>query len=158
MTHFRHDAQALVVSALLIAGVASAQAAGSVAGSWSVTYYLDPGHKLGGSQCIVFAKTGGIVGEALSGTWTSTTFTGWDGNWVQRGDAVEWSGFTSDGLATFEAGHQLASDVLAGTDFVHNYGPQGSVTTSSAGTWTGVRTHACPSVHTGRSHPNDPAR
>src|SRR5579864_405482 len=58
----------------------------SIIGSYSVSFYSDPFHVLTATQCIVFSKGASpIVGLSNSGNWVSTTFAGWQGQWVQEG-------------------------------------------------------------------------
>ena len=123
-------------------------------GSWNVTFYLEPGHALGATQCVVFTLTGGIVGEPISGTWLSTTFVGWNGQWFQEGDRVQWYGFTDAGLATSEFGQLVHNNLMAG-EFNHFLPPDG--VTSSAGSWKVARTASCPAAASSAPFGADPA-
>jgi len=71
---------ALLAAPLLLA--AAPALAKFTAGQYTVTFYSGPSHGDTGSQCLVFTKTGGVVGFPNSGTWDSTTFAGWGGNYV----------------------------------------------------------------------------
>lgn len=125
-------------------------------GSWNVTFYLDPGRSTGATQCIVFKQTSGTVGGAVrSGTWTSPTFAGWSGQWIQLGDHVRWFGVTTGGLATEESGNIENFTNLGGVSFNHFFTSDG--VTSSAGSWQAVRVARCmPGYATSSS--KDPSR
>jgi len=113
----------------------------SIEGSWRITFYIEPFHSLGSTQCVVFTVTGGEVGEPLSGTWTSPTVPGWVGRWFQEGEHVQWYGFTSGAaLATSEYG-DLANNSLSQGKFNHFLPPDGR--TSSGGAWRGSRVNTC---------------
>jgi hypothetical protein len=99
---------------------------------WSVQFYLEPNHSAGGIQCIVFTKTGLVLGEPKSGTWTSPSFAGWRGSWIQEGDHVRWYGSTSASLGTAEFGALISAGLCTG-EFAHFFTPGGG--TSSAGSW-----------------------
>jgi hypothetical protein len=106
---------------------------------WSVQFFLEPNHVPGAAQCIVFRKTGGVVGEPNSGSWFSPSFAGWRGQWFQEGDHVQWYGSTSASLGTAEFGGLISGSLCTG-EFAHFATPSGS--TSSAGGWSMVR-RAC---------------
>lgn len=55
----------------------------SIVGSWRVTFYLEPNHTVGGTQCVTFVQNPIQVGEPASGRGFSTTFPGWQGKWIQ---------------------------------------------------------------------------
>ena len=110
-------------------------AVGSTA-QWSVQFFLEPNHAAGSIQCIVFRKTGGVLGEPNSGTWTSPSFPGWMGQWMQEGDHVRWHGSTSTRLGTAEFG-ALTSATFCTGDFAHSFTPSGG--TSSAGSWLMIK-------------------
>ena len=46
----------------------AAAAEPELAGNWNITFYLEPGHFLGATQCVVFTRTGNVVGEPNSGS------------------------------------------------------------------------------------------
>jgi hypothetical protein len=133
----------LVVGAVLAVSAGAVWAApdlvpgpiGSTA-QWSVQFFLEPNHAVGSTQCIVFRKTGGIVGEPNSGTWFSPSFAGWHGQWTQEGDHVRWHGSTSTRLGTAEFG-ALSSATFCTGDFAHVTTPAGG--TSSSGSWIMIR-------------------
>ena len=103
---------------------------------WSVQFFQEPNHAAGSTQCIVFRKTGGVVGEPNSGTWFSPSFAGWHGQWTQEGDHVRWHGSTSTSLGTAEFGALSSASVCTG-DFAHVTTPAGG--TSSSGSWIMTR-------------------
>jgi hypothetical protein len=133
----------LVVGAVLAVSAGAVWAApdlvpgpiGSTA-QWSVQFFLEPNHAVGSTQCIVFRKTGGIVGEPNSGTWFSPSFAGWHGQWTQEGDHVRWHGSTATRLGTAEFG-ALSSATFCTGDFAHVTTPAGG--TSSSGSWIMIR-------------------
>jgi hypothetical protein len=133
----------LVVGAVLAVSAGAVWAApdlvpgpiGSTA-QWSVQFFLEPNHAAGSTQCIVFRKTGGIVGEPNSGTWFSPSFAGWHGQWTQEGDHVRWHGSTATRLGTAEFG-ALSSATFCTGDFAHVTTPAGG--TSSSGSWIMIR-------------------
>jgi hypothetical protein len=129
----------------------------TVQGSWSITFYLEPEHTQGGTQCVVF-KTTRIEGngEERSGIWTSPSFPGWHGEWQQDGDHVQWFGFTRGAaLATSEFGHLPSNRIISG-EFNHYIAPDG--TTSSAGGWVANRVKQCASGAVSEAANSDPAQ
>lgn len=131
--------------AFLATGVLStplAQAASpSVVGNWNVTFFLEPARSTGATQCVVFKLVPGTVGGVpTSGTWTSTTFPGWSGQWVQLGDHVRWFGVTS-ALATTESGNMENANIFGGVSFNHFL--KTNALTSTAGSWNAVRVAQC---------------
>ena len=124
---------------------------------WQVQYFLEPSHSVGGIQCIEFTKTGAVLGESKSGTWTSPSFAGWVGEWIQEGDHVRWYGSTSSSLGTAEFGALISASLCTG-EFAHFSTPSG--TTSSAGSWSMTKTNcaAGPFSATGLTGVGDPAQ
>lgn len=128
----------------------------SVVGSFNVTFFLEPLRSTGATQCIVFRLVPGTVaGEPMSGTWSSPTFPGWTGQWVQLGDHVRWFGVTSS-LATSASGNMANINYFSGVSFNHFL--KTNAATSSAGNWHAVRVAACRvginnNTHTGDSDP-----
>lgn len=115
----------------------------SIVGSWNITFFLEPNHTQGATQCVEFTlNPGSVVGEPLEGQWSSPTFSFWSGDWFQEGEHVQWYGSTSGALATSEYG-DLASSQNSQGKFNHfSLGAPGS-STSSAGAWTGTRVESC---------------
>jgi hypothetical protein len=114
----------------------------NLAGSWSITFYLEDEHTEGATQCVVFTTTKTAPsGEEMEGTWTSPSFSGWQGTWQHDGDYVQWYGFTdAAALATSEFGHLPSNSIISG-EFNHFIPPDG--TTSSAGGWVAKRVADC---------------
>ena len=86
----------LVVGAVLAVSAGSVWAAPDLVpgpidstAEWSVQFFLEPNHAAGSVQCIVFRKTGGVVGEPNSGTWFFPSFAGWHGQWDPGGRSRE---------------------------------------------------------------------
>lgn len=138
----------VLAASTIIAPLAHASSPG-IAGSWNVTFFLEPGRTTGATQCIVFKVVAGTVaGESNSGTWTCPTFPGWTGEWVKQGDHVRWFGVT-DSLATEESGNVQNSKIFGGVSF--NHFNKSTAKTSSAGSWNAVRVGSC----TGTVAPNN---
>lgn len=130
----------LLATTILGAGFAQADSP-SVVGNWNVTFFLETTRSTGATQCITFKLVPGTVaGVATSGTWTSPTFPGWAGQWIQLGDHVRWFGLTP-GLATTEAGNMISPNAFGGVSF--NHFSKTNAATSSAGSWNAVRVAAC---------------
>lgn len=93
----------LVTAAFVLATcflfASSAMAAGpQLAGSWEVTFFPQPSlQTAGATQCVVFVRDGSQLTLPNSGTWTSTTFSGWSGGWIQIGNDFQWYGFFGSG-------------------------------------------------------------
>lgn len=139
---------------LTMARAESATASPNVVGIWNVTFYLEPGRGTGATQCIVFKSVPGIVaGVPTSGTWTSPTFPGWSGQWIQLGDHVRWFGVTSS-LATTESGNLQGARTFGGVSF--NHFAKSNAATSSAGSWTAVRVASCARYNT--ANEDDPSK
>jgi hypothetical protein len=142
------------VLAMCFLFVSSAMAAEpNLAGSWNVTFYLEPNHTTPNTQCVVFIKDGSQVGESNSGTWTSPSVSGWSGEWFQEGEQIQWYGFTSSGLATSETG-SLQTNSKGSAVFNHFI----SGTTSSAGATVMSRVSSCPAAAPKSSGSDDPAK
>jgi hypothetical protein len=103
---------------------------------WSVQFFLEPNHAPAATQCIVFRKTGGVLGEPNSGSWFSPSFAGWQGQWIQEGDHVRWFGSTATRLGTAEFGALISAAICTG-DHAHMLTPSGGA--SSAGSWIMTR-------------------
>jgi hypothetical protein len=123
-------------------GTAQASTEPNLEGSWSITFYLEDEHTEGATQCVVFTTTQTAPsGEERNGTWTSPSFSGWQGTWQQDGDHIQWYGFTdAAALATSEFGHLPSNSIISG-EFNHFIPPNG--TTSSAGGWVAKRVEDC---------------
>lgn len=108
-----------------IVGAHSALAASPV-GEWKVTFYLEPGLSTGATQGICFKA---------DGTWYSTTFAGWDGDWLWKGDRLRWYGDTGS-LGTAEFGQFSSKRKFAG-EFAHFTVPGAPPVTSTRGNYEG---------------------
>jgi hypothetical protein len=140
---------------LCIGGVPAWAAEPNYVGSWNVTFAVEPGKAAGATQCIVVTLVPGTVaGLPVSGTWSSPTFAGWHGQWVELGDHVRWFGVTSGGLSTEESGNVINNALTGGVSFNHFFSSTG--TTSSAGSWIAVKA-AC-RTGTAQLRSADPAR
>lgn len=117
-----------LVSALLLMGFGSAAFAASPVGQWNVTFYLEPGLTTGATQGICFLS---------NGTWYSSTFSGWNGDWFQKGDRLRWYGGTGS-LATAEFG-QFLGGIRIGGEFAHFFVPGTPPVTSSRGNWYALK-------------------
>jgi hypothetical protein len=136
-------------------GVPARAAEPTFVGSWNITFALDPGRTAGATQCIVVIKTGTVAGLPLSGTWTSPTFSGWGGQWIELGDHVRWFGVTGGGLSTEESGNVISASQTGGVSFNHFFSSNG--TTSSAGSWIGSRVSKC-TTGTAQLRSSDPSK
>jgi hypothetical protein len=148
----------LLLTASIIGAPLAQAASPSVVGSWKVTFFLESARSTGATQCIVFKSVPGTVaGVPTSGTWTSPTFPGWTGEWIQLGDHVRWFGLTGP-LATTESGNVENKSIFGGVSF--NHFSKTTSATSSAGSWNGVRVSSCPrsSSEAANNDPNDPSR
>lgn len=133
-------AAGLLVGIVALAG--NAFAFPQLTGNFNVTFYLEPSLATGATQCVVFTSTGGVLGESSSGTWTSPTFSGWQGQWVQRGDDFKWFGISNGSLATSEAGN-LSFGGLATGHFIH-FSTASTANASSGGYFKMQRVGSCP--------------
>lgn len=144
-----------LIAALLAGAMPAAAKSPSTDGIWAVTFYLEPLRALGATQCVVFTTVPGLVGgAALSGTWTSPSSPGWEGEWIQVGDRLRWYG-TVGQVATFETGDIEYRNSIGGDAFNHFDTSTGRST--SAGTWSGRRLAACPAAAV-RGRGGDPAQ
>lgn len=138
----------LLVSLLLLTGVSTAFAASPV-GQWSVVFYLEPGLTTGAVQGICFRS---------NGTWFSTTFSNWNGDWFQKGDRFRWYGDTGT-LGTAEFGQFVNNTQIAG-EYAHFRVPGTPPVTSTRGNWRASRTGSicgAPASAEGAAPTSDPA-
>jgi hypothetical protein len=137
-----------VAVAFIGAVAAPASAFIGLAASWMVTYYIDPTGSMGATQCINFNKTTESHG-VITGTWNSPTFSGWSGQWVQKGEHYAWHGFYTSTSATYEVGDIINRNVTAETSAATLSFGSGGTTTLDTATATMVQVKNCP---TGRFH------
>jgi hypothetical protein len=105
----------------------------NVVGQWNVTFFTEPFLTKGATQGICFTA---------AGTWFSTTFSNWQGDWFLKGDRLRWYGRTS-GLATAEFG-QFSFNTGFGGEFAHFVATPTSIPplTSSRGNFAGGKVSA----------------
>jgi hypothetical protein len=104
---------ALALPALL----AAAPAAASFSGTYTVTFYIGPSHTKMNSQCVTFTNTGNVAGFPDSGTFASSTFADWGGNFVVDGRDLRWYSTFDDGSGRWKgvvnAHSRIKNDVPA---------------------------------------------
>ena len=144
---------AFALAALATAATQAIAGSPSVVGTWAVSFFLESTRSTGATQCIVYTLASGTVaGVPSSGTWTSPSFAGWSGQWIQLGDHVRWFGITG-GLATSESGNMENRANMGGVSF--NHFSTSDATTSTAGSWIARRVATCPAG--AKSAGGDPA-
>jgi hypothetical protein len=120
--------------------VIPALAGPALTGCWNITFYQEPNHSAGATQRINFTKTGGIVGEANSGTWVWPNYGGnYQGVWIQEGDQVKlWAKTTTPGFTWVIAisGAMTSSRFMAG-DFFCEFNWAGA--SNYAGAWKAIK-------------------
>jgi hypothetical protein len=117
----------MAVAVFLIIAAGTAFAATPV-GQWNFTSYNDPNLKAGPLQGLCFVA---------DGTFYSTTFSGWNGQWIQIGDRIRFYG-TTGVLSTAEFGQFISNTRFSG-EFAH-FSPTTPVATSSSGNFIVTRT------------------
>ena len=135
-------------SILLAAAASPALAIHSLAGTWLVTYYLDPTSTQGSTQCINTRKTGETNG-VISGTWSSPTLQGWRGQWTEKGQHYEWHGtyvVSGTTYATFDVGDFITPLATAETSAATFQAAPTGPTTVSTGTATMTMVANCHSA------------
>jgi len=90
--------------------------------------YNEPGLTLGASQGICFVN---------NGTWYSSTFANWNGDWFRKGDRLRWYGDTG-ALGTAEFGQFVVRNRFGG-EFAHFRVPGAPPVTSSRGIYQAVK-------------------
>ncbi len=85
--------------------------AGAFSGDYTVTYLSGPSHVVTASQCLVFTHTGSILGFPNSGTWYSTTFGGWGGNYIADHGSLRFYGTYNNGGSVTDHYAQLSKVV-----------------------------------------------
>jgi len=109
-------------------------------GYWKITFYLEPSHSTGATQCLAFTKVpNAVLGHPVGGTWFAPSFSGWRGQWFQDGDHFQFYGITGS-LGTAEFGSLISPSIFSG-DFAHFISPNG--TSSSAGSYQATRVNSC---------------
>lgn len=129
------------VASLLAMTMSSAMAVSTsaVTGQWSLTLYS-------GTNLTPQAKQG--ICFKSDGTWYSTSFGGWNGDWLLKGDRLRWYGDTGS-VATAEFG-QFISNTSMGGEFAHFRVPGTPPITSSRGNYLMTKvSSACSAAPTG---------
>jgi hypothetical protein len=139
-------ALALVATLGWFAGLAApASAITPLNATWMITYYLDPLGTTGATECINFHKKADISG-VVTGTWNSPTFSGWFGQYVQKGQHYSWYGTYSQSgqtYATYDAGDFINANITAEPSIgVFSTGAR-KPTTVYTGTATMVQVQSC---------------
>lgn len=120
----------LGIASLFAVAMSNAMAVPSsaVTGQWTISFYSDPGLSFTGSQGICFKS---------DGTWYSTTYSGWNGDWFLKGDRMRWYGdlaISTGTLATSEFGQFGSSGRMSG-EYSHFYVPGTPPVSSSRGNY-----------------------
>jgi hypothetical protein len=124
----------------IVFGVAPAMAVPDFTGSWKFSFYLGSNRIATTTQCVVFKATNNVLGQPKSGTWTSPTFPGWKGQWIQEGALIHWYGTTGSSLASAFKGEIVSSASAAGTG-ESILVPSGNA--SSFASWTATKVNSC---------------
>lgn len=150
MRHFKFASLVLIASALGAGpGHAAAPLVSDFGGAWNVTFFLENTRSTGATQCIVFTLAPGTIsGVPTSGTWTSPSFPGWRGQWIQLGDHVRFVGVTGS-LATSESGNVITRNHMGGVSF--NHFSATTAANSSAGSFRAARAACASSTGSARS-------
>ena len=117
----------VAVAIFLILASGTALAATPV-GQWNYKAFNEPDLEKGPLHGICFVA---------DGTWYSTTFTGWSGQWYQNGDRIRFYG-TTGVVSTAEFGQFISTTKFSG-EFVHFF-PTAPVATSTIGNFFATRT------------------
>lgn len=118
----------VAVAIFLILAAGTALAATPV-GQWNYRGYNWPDLKHGPVQGICFVA---------DGTWYSTTFSGWNGEWKQDSDRIRFYGSTGV-MSTAEFGQFISTTTFSG-EFAHFF-PSPPVVTSSLGNFFMTKTN-----------------
>lgn len=116
---------------ILLAGIAAvcllavpSFAAPFLSGAWEITFFQEPNHSTGGTQCLEFIQTGTVMGEPRSGTWAMKSHaSNIQGFWIQEGDQVKiWGKATAVNYYNIMVitGAMIKSNLMAG-DFFSEY-------------------------------------
>jgi hypothetical protein len=120
--------KAALTAAAFFVGMNAAMAASPV-GQWNVTFYEEPSLAKGATQGICYKS---------DGTWYSSTFSNWHGDWFQKGDRFRWYGETSS-LGTAEYGQFAFAKLVTGE---HAHFDRGTGGSESAGNWVASKVGA----------------
>lgn len=122
---------ALLIGGLVFGATPAMAVLPTFSGPWVVSFYQDDARSLVARACLNFTGGGSIFGSP-GGTFTSPTFSGWTGTWVQTGDRVRWWGNLGS-LSTSSEGTLINPALMTGY-YLHYPVPSG-VTGPSIGTW-----------------------
>ncbi|HLY06334.1 MAG TPA: hypothetical protein VKR31_11360 [Rhizomicrobium sp.] len=94
-----------------LALISAAPALAGFSGEYTMVFYSGPTHEKTGTECVTFTNTGNILGFPDSGTWTSSTLSGWGGNFVVDGKTLRWYGTLQEATAATNAYNKIKNDV-----------------------------------------------
>jgi hypothetical protein len=126
----------VAVAIFLILAAGTALAASPI-GQWDYKGFSMPGLQPGPVQGICFIAGVTSSDGTVSGTWFSTTFAGWSGQWFQNGDRIRFYG-TAGAVSTAELGQFISNTRFSG-EYVH-FTPPAPVATNSLGNFSMTRT------------------
>src|SRR4051794_41946857 len=95
--------KAVLAATACFVGMNAAMAASPV-GQWNVTFHVEPSLTKGATQGVCYKS---------DGTWYSSTFSNWHGDWFQKGDRFRWYG-EAGSLGTAEFGQASFANFAAG--------------------------------------------
>jgi hypothetical protein len=132
---------------------------------FEVSFFLEPDLTPAATQTVCFLTTGTPRPGITQGTWYSSSFPNWKGDWYRELDFMRWYGRTGIGLATdenhgFLARSDSAATIFAG-EFEHFIATGSSVPplTSTRGHWTlTYQGQKCGLPSSGPAPSGDPAK
>ena len=134
-----------------LAGAAPCQAR-DIAGSYLVTFNIHNG----ATQCLVLTQTGVVTGYRSSGTWYSTTFPDWGGQYGVAKGTVHLAG----PFGTPPLGYTTFDGIIMGKTLVDatfdEFDPTGAYGQNGLGSITVVKIPSCTgvAVHTHSARPS----
>lgn len=152
-----NDVKFCAALAIACAGSVPAWAADpTFVGDWNVTFFWSPTARLAQPNALSSHPCQVRLPACRPrGTWSSPTFAGWHGQWIELGDHVRFFGVTGGGLSTEESGNVIEAALTGGVSFNHFFSSSGA--TSSAGSWVAERVTACRSG-TAQLRSSDPSQ
>jgi hypothetical protein len=108
--------RAALLSLPFAAAAATAFASG-FSGTYTISYLSGPSHTLTAQQCLTFTQTSNVLGFPNSGTWNSSTFSGWGGNFIVDGTDMRFYGTFGGGTGVTNHYASLKNGVLNGKGF-----------------------------------------
>jgi hypothetical protein len=94
-----------------VAQISALPASAGFSGDYTIIFYSGPAHHKTGKECVTFTNTGNIVGFPDSGTWTSSTLSGWGGNFVVDGKILRWYGTFQEATAATSTYNRIENDI-----------------------------------------------